>query len=284
MIYWLLGVDRRYMADEHIKLRKAQLMIAKEVKRICEKYNIKYFLDAGSMLGAVRHGGFIPWDDDLDIGMLKSDYERFLEVAQEELGDAYFVDNYTTNEENPLVFTKIRLVGTKYIENKANNAAKHQEIFVDIFPYYHISDDSNVRKREAFVMRLLIQMLLIKGEYKVWKGESKFKVLKFLPIRILAIFFKKQYLKLKIESLYNRYNETEYVCVHDGTSYSYWHIPKYIFYNFVDTKFENEIFRIPKEYDKFLKIAYGNYMVLPPEQKRITHQIIRLDMGKYLEL
>ena len=84
-------------------------MIAEDIKRICEKYHIKYFLDAGSMLGAVRHKGFIPWDDDIDIGMPKEDYNKFLEVAPAELGEKYFVDNYNTNRDNPLVFTKIRL-------------------------------------------------------------------------------------------------------------------------------------------------------------------------------
>ena len=170
------------ITDEHEQLKKVQLMIAEDIKRICEKYQIKYFLDAGSMLGAVRHKGFIPWDDDIDIGMPKEEYNKFLEVAPAELGEKYFVDNYNTNRDNSLVFTKIRLLGTEYIENKANAAAKHNEIFVDIFPYYYISDNELVRKGEAFRMQLLTQMLLIKGGYKVWRGETRLKYLKFLPI------------------------------------------------------------------------------------------------------
>ena len=106
------------MVEENvIKLRRAQLMIAKEIKRICDLNNINYFLDSGSMLGAVRHSGFIPWDDDMDIGMCCDDYEKFISIAPKELDNRFFLDNYETNKSNPLVFSKVRLKGTTYIEN-----------------------------------------------------------------------------------------------------------------------------------------------------------------------
>ena len=97
------------MVEENvIKLRRAQLMIAKEIKRICDLNNINYFLDSGSMLGAVRHSGFIPWDDDMDIGMCCDDYEKFISIAPKELDNRFFLDNYETNKSNPLVFSKVR--------------------------------------------------------------------------------------------------------------------------------------------------------------------------------
>lgn len=267
--------------NEHEQLRRAQLMIAREIKRICKKYDINYFLDAGSMLGAVRHGGFIPWDDDMDIGMPKEDYRRFLEVAQKELGDKYFVDNYNTNDENPLVFTKIRLLGTQYIENKSNVMAKHNEIFVDVFPYYYISDNNIIRKIEAFRMQLLAHMLLIKGGFKVWKGESNLKYFKFLPVQILSHVFSSRYIKAKMEKLYDKHENTHNICVHSGSCYNYWYFPKAIFDKMIDIKFENDLFKIPEDYDVFLTQAYGDYMQLPPEEDRKTHQIIKLDMGQY---
>lgn len=269
------------MIDEHEQLKKVQLMIAEDIKRICEKYHIKYFLDAGSMLGAVRHKGFIPWDDDIDIGMPKEDYNKFLEVAPAELGEKYFVDNYNTNRDNPLVFTKIRLLGTEYIENKANAAAKHNEIFVDIFPYYYISDNELVRKSEAFRMQLLTQMLLIKGGYKVWRGETRLKYLKFLPIQILAKCYAVKILRNRIDKLYNKHKGTKNICVHAGSCYNYWYFPAIWFDEMIAVDFEGVSFNIPKEYDAFLTKAYGDYRKLPPEKDRQTHQIMKLELGKY---
>lgn len=86
------------MEKDVVKLRHAQLMIAREIKRICEKNNISYFLDSGSMLGAVRHNGFIPWDDDMDIGMCYDDYAKFVAIAPIELGEQFFLDNYETRK------------------------------------------------------------------------------------------------------------------------------------------------------------------------------------------
>ena len=267
--------------DEHQQLKKVQLMIATDIKRVCENYNIRYFLDAGSMLGAVRHGGFIPWDDDMDIGMPKDDYKKFMEIASEELGEKYFVDNYNTNDENPLVFTKIRILGTEYIENKSNALAKHKEVFVDIFPYYYISDNEILRKTEALKMQILTQMLLIKGGFKVWKGESKLKYIKFLPVQILAKCYSVKSIRNKIDKLYNKYVNTKNICVHAGSCYNYWYFPTIWFNELVDIQFEGIKFKIPKEYDSFLRKAYGDYMKLPPEDERKTHQIIKLDLGKY---
>ena len=159
--------------EKIVKLRQAQLMIAKEIKRICEKYDINYFLDSGSMLGAVRHNGFIPWDDDMDIGMCCDDYAKFIAVAPTELDDRFFLDNYETNKNNPLVFSKVRLKGTKYIEEIGNKDLVHNEIFVDVFPYYYISDNMIERKLEGIQMAFLAQAIMSKSGYKRNKKKAE---------------------------------------------------------------------------------------------------------------
>lgn len=267
--------------DELDALKTAQLFIAKEIKRVCEKCNIQYFLDSGSMLGAVRHQGFIPWDDDMDIGMLDKDYQRFLQIAPQEISDDFFIDNFQNNSDNGLVFSKVRLRGTKYIESKGNPLAKHNEIFVDIFPYYYISDNELIRKTEGLLMAIISQAIMSKSGYKVWKGDSKLKRVKFIPSDIIGHIFSKKTMHSWIDWLYGKHLNTSRVCVHAGSCYDYWFFPVEIFEKYIDVSFENIDFPIPENYDLYLKVAYGDYMKLPPVEQRITHQIQKLDLGKY---
>lgn len=272
------------MDEKMKKLRKAQLKIAVEIKRICEKHNIRYFLDAGSMLGAVRHGGYIPWDDDIDFGMTDTEYRRFLKIAPQELGDDFFIDNYAVNKENALVFTKVRLKNTVYIERKGNEKARHNEIFVDIFPYYFVSDKPLQRKREAYEMLFLSQAILSRSGYKVWKGDGWIKRIKFIPSDIIGRILTKKHLHKMVDRLYCKHMNTENLCIHDGSSYRYWYFPRKVFDDYQDILFEGIVFKIPKQYDLFLTTAYGDYMQLPPEEKRVTHQITRLEVDdRYLD-
>ena len=268
-------------SDKRDQLHKAQLKIAKEIRRICDRHEINYFLDCGSLLGAIRHKGFIPWDDDMDIGMLKKDYDIFLEFASKELGDDFFLDNYLTNPDNALVFSKVRLRNTKYIEEKGNEQAEHNEVFVDVFPYYYISDNEFIRKCDGMIMTVISQAIMSKKGYKVWKGEQAIKRLKFLPTDLLGLFFHEKTLRKWIENLYNKYSDTKRVCIHSGSCYDFWFFPKEILDEYLQTEFEGEIFKIPKEYDLYLSTTYGDYMKLPPKEKRVTHMIKELDLGPY---
>ena len=173
------------------QLQLAQLKIAKEIKRICEKNNINYFLDAGSMLGAVRHEGFIPWDDDMDIGMLDEDYKKFLKIASKEIGEEFFLDNYELDKEYGLVFSKVRLKDTLYRERLGSTTAKHQEIFVDVFPYFYRPENEKERKVQSNKLRILAQIFMAQSGFKVWKGNKGISKVKFLPIIILSKICKK---------------------------------------------------------------------------------------------
>ena len=267
------------MNDDIIKLRRAQLMIAKEIKRICEKFNINYFLDSGSMLGAVRHGGFIPWDDDMDIGMCYDDYAKFIDVASTELDEKFFLDNYETNTKNPYVFSKIRLKGTTYIESIGNENFEHNEIFVDVFPYYYISDNKVERKVEGIQMAFLAQAIMSKSGYKVWKGKGLKKRLKFLPTDIAGKVCTTHFLRERVSHLYSKHSNTKMMGIQAGSCYNYWFFPERVLRKTTKHIFEGAMFNIPEKYDYFLRVAYGDYMKLPPESERVTHQIKRLDFG-----
>lgn len=268
------------------ELRKVQLLqldMAKEVKRICEKHQISYFLDAGSMLGAVRHKGFIPWDDDLDIGFLKEEYDKFVIAARTDLNEKYYLHDSSVDDAYGLTFGKIRLKGTKFVENMSQSNLAAKEIYIDLFPYDNRAENEEQAQREASRFRILTHLLMIKSHMYVWKGQGIKKWLKFLPFQIMALFCSRQGLRRKIDSLTSRHakENCSQVYIHDGTSAYYWYFPKSILQSFITTEFEGESFPIPREYDRFLKTAYGNYMELPPVEKRKTHNIIELDFGEW---
>ena len=122
------------------RLHNVELEIMDEIHRICTKNNISYFLDSGSALGAIRHGGFIPWDDDMDIGLLREDYNRFIEIAKKELSDGFALQTFQNDANYYKLSAKIHKIGTFYPEEDAEDY-KYQCIFVDVFPFDFAPDD-----------------------------------------------------------------------------------------------------------------------------------------------
>ena len=111
------------------------LKLLRELDRICTKYDIPYWLDGGTLLGAIRHGGFIPWDDDIDVAMLRNDYYRFLEVAKTELRDDIYLQTRETDSDYPMFFAKLRDKYSTFHEPMYERLKCHKGIFLDIFPF-----------------------------------------------------------------------------------------------------------------------------------------------------
>ena len=271
------------------QLREVQLLqleILKETVRICKKHDIKYFLTGGTLLGAIRHKGFIPWDDDLDIGMTRENYDKFLEVAQAELGDKYFLQNYSTEKKFPLMFSKIRLNGTIYEEEASKRVNMHQGIYIDIFP--HDARTTNLKKwkkqtRKIYLYRLI---LLAKVNYSIYKPNEKIKKICYAILKILSKCISAKYLQKQLEKEAVKYKNEKYVesIVNFSTSYSYekemlkneW-IADYRY-----EEFEGQKFMVPIGAEEFLTHLYGDYMQLPPEDKRYNrHNIQKVELGKY---
>lgn len=249
------------------RLHNAEIEIFKEIIRICEKHNLKWFLVAGSLLGAVRHKGFIPWDDDIDIGMYREDYDKFIDIAINEIDDKFFVHCNKTDPNYWCSFLKIRKNNTIFEEEHLiNKKTKHNGIFVDIFPYDNAANIYIFNRIRCFVIRFISDNLLIKNKIFNYK-ESRYKYLniflKFIPKKIL----------IKIQNhLMTSKKRGKYVVNWVGASHVKNELIKYCdFFPLVNVKFEKIECKAFRKYKTYLSNVYGNYMKIPPKSQRVNH-------------
>lgn len=271
-----------YQQDEILKkLHMLELKIALEIKRICEKNNIKYFLIAGTLLGAVRHSGFIPWDDDMDIGMLRSDYNRFLEACKTDLGPEFFLQTWDTEEDFPFSYAKVRLNGTKIVEKFSEKTSIHKGIFVDIFPYDNAPNNKFEQKVHRFRYWMCKRLLWIKKGMGINLTTQPQKVVKYFLFRAVSLLFNYKQLKRYFKKIQTQYNTvtTEKV-IRDGGSNSRL-INRDWTEETVDILFENELFPTFKYKEAYLEALFGDYMQLPPVEKRNAHDAVFIDFGAY---
>lgn len=266
------------------RLQKEELKVAKEFKRICELLGINYFLDYGSLLGAVRHQGFIPWDDDMDFGMMRSDYEKFIHEAPGLLDEKFFLQTYQSDAEYGAPYAKLRLNGTKFIEGSLVKNNAHKGIFIDIFPYDDVNPNGLMWKLCCIKLTYYRFVMRIKNRYTPWI-DKKFNLVLFIlyiPLIICSWFYNRN----KLFDMYcNQVNKVkkngcQYIFPQDGDICGKVVLPKSFFNTYTSIKFEDTNFMVPTKYDGVLTHYYGNYMQLPPEDKRgSTHHLINVEFG-----
>jgi len=271
------------MAEEDISLRKLQILELKillEFKRICEKHHLKYFLIGGTLLGTVRHHGFIPWDDDIDVGMMRSEYEKFLTICSDELSQEYFLQTFESDRTYANSFAKLRLNGTEYPELKNKDTSYHKGIFIDIFPFDHMPNNNLSRTIHRSKLVALTQMCEIKYGYITKPSTLNRKIL-YLGLRCISkLFSKNQLLKMR-ENLFQKYNKIP-TGFYVTSSLRYY--PSEIFDHFSELEFEDVKLPVPASYTTYLECAYGDYMTPPPENKRTRHTPYPPDFGKYVHI
>lgn len=264
------------------RVQLTQLEIAREIKRVCEENDIRFFLLGGTYLGAVRHQGFIPWDDDMDLGMLRGEYEKFCRIAPEKLGPDYCLQTWYTEPNYGLPFGKVMKRGTVYLESKKSRRLQENGIYVDIFPFDSVPQDLQQRQKLAKHLLRLYRLRLMKCGYKPWMEEEKVlwhKRLGYLFYQFQALFCGKQALARDYDALAEAQPDTDTVSEQSGMEQ-----PLYVrrawCEDLVNYTFEGEQFPAPRAYDEFLTIYYGDYMQLPPEDQRENrHQIVQVDFG-----
>lgn len=266
-------------------LRKVQLTlleIAKEIKRVCEENDIRYFLYRGTFLGAVRHKGFIPWDDDMDFAMLREDYDKFCRIANEKLGEKFVFQNWHTDENYALPFGKVRKRGTMYVESKCA-VLEENGLYIDIYPLDFAPAQPEAREQLAKKLLHTFRVKLMKSHYTPWKEEEKTIWVK----RIGYLLYQTAALFTTHEKLIADYETALYGVMDSDTLYEQSALPVAYYYDrafYGETAmypFEDTCFPGPKDYDAVLSSLYGDYMTLPPEDKRENrHQIKVLDFGE----
>lgn len=267
---------------DNAQLRQLQLLelnIALEFKRVCDMLNIKYFLIGGTLLGAVRHEGFIPWDDDMDVGMMREDYDRFMKEAPAVLDKKFFLQNWNSDSDYPYSFAKLRLNGTTVVEKMNVGTNSHKGVFLDIFPFDNVPADKKKQRKQARYEFWLKKLLWIKKGYgKELKKDSLKLRLKYYCGKFLSLFCSYDKLKNKFETELTRYNneKSDYMFCSCLYSYEKSMAKREWLENLALYKFEDQYFSSVKDYDAFLKHQYGDYMKLPPEDQRHTHEIQEL--------
>lgn len=264
------------------KVQPVLLEMLREIHRVCTENGIAYMLFRGTLLGAVRHQGFIPWDDDLDVAMLREDYEKFCRIAPEKLNPKYTFQTWHTDPAYAAPFGKLRKRNTLYVEAKGTRL-KESGFYVDVYPLDYAPEDDRAFSTLFWKLKLLYRVKLMKSGYTPWmEGERM-----ILKKRIGYLAFQAAALPFSQKQLIDWYERLALSVPASCRVYEQSATPKnYLFpvtwcREFADYPFEGGAFPGPKEFDKFLTTLYGDYMQLPPEgQRENRHQIVEMDFGE----
>lgn len=249
--------------------------ILKEIDKLCQKHNISYFLMYGSLLGAIRHNGFIPWDDDLDIAMFRDDYEKFLEIAKKELPEFFTLCESRYEHRYTNIFAKVFKTDTQYSSDFFSKKLNINGLWVDIFPLDFLSAKDRTEAEKKFRRRQKLTIflrILFENRYNINSQLSTKMRLLCKAARILPVTFW-LWLINRIFS-WDKPKGSNY-CVDYNLNVNRGLFPINSFLATQSVTFENERFPIPCNYELVLTNLYGDYMTLPPEEERSpSHDLI----------
>lgn len=284
--WWAVEIDDKLM-EQTRTIQKIDLEIIREFDRVCRIIGVGYFVCGGTMLGAMRHKGFIPWDDDMDVGMLRADYNKFIAEAPKYLNKDFFLQTRKSDPKIPYLFSKIRMNETEYITHYNELRDFHKGICLDLFPFDYIPNDATgqqifkdrvkrVEKIHNFVVNKQVEKPIYTEPAKDGKerrarmiNEIRRLIIHMVPLKLT------QRMYIKTATRYNaKAKEMKLTTV---ASF----VPTYTFIKvedmlpYQDIEFEGVKVMALKDMDKFLTMQYGDYMQLPAMHQRVGHDLIR---------
>ena len=271
------------------RIQEVELEILKDFMDICDRHGLDYFGIAGTGIGALRHHGFIPWDDDIDVAMPRDDFEKLLPLVEKEMGDKYLIMNAERYPNYPLMTTRMTMRGTKFKEEALKNIDAPLGIFLDLYPVDKVSDNPKEARRQARDAWFWSKILILRSipfpmlGFSGWKAKIIHAIcgLAHLVLSILHVpktwIYKKAY---EAETRSNHYTKTknlDFFC--DTTPYMNLYAVKDI-YPLRKLPFEDIELNFPHNLHNNLTGMYGDYMQLPPEEKRKNHYPYELEFFK----
>lgn len=253
---------------EVAELRSIQMALLDNIAEFCDRNNIKYSLCGGTLIGALRHKGYIPWDDDIDLYMMRSEYERFLALynkEQQEKGSSYELMSPEISEHYLYSYGKV--VDNRTVMHEDEVEGYELGVNIDIFPIDYCRESDKARKRQFKLMYLLYKMRRAKKSYNNFMNSAlSFYCYKFFPLPVKAIeWLENKYVFLRkptslVSNMHN--NRMPITQVY----------PADFMEKLIDVEFEGKYYKAMEDYDSYLLRTYKfHYMTLPPEDQRIHH-------------
>lgn len=270
------------MSNELDKLHETLVEILDYVVDICEKNGFQYCLLYGTALGAHRHRGFIPWDDDLDIGMPRKDYEKFIDYMKKNPSKLFSLQDESNEINWFLTFCKVRKNNTVFIETMSDGLYSNNGLYIDVFPLDYIDKNSGVFSWKRKYINYFKHVLKIQACPKLFlEKEGR---IKYIIDRILSfpayLFSNKKLINYVNHLMISKMDESEmsFVVQYDESSQAAV-MEKEIYLPFKKCEFEGKYYNVPNNIQEYLKRQYGdNYMQLPPVEQRMTHKPIKIQL------
>jgi len=254
------------------QLQLIQLEILVELDRICAKHNITYSIDGGTLLGAVRHKGFIPWDDDIDVIMLRDEYEKFFEVCKTELDrNSFFLQEHRTDPFYRVGYTRIRRKNTVYVRAGQEHMKHKTGVLIDIFILDNTPNSyllKNIHRALCFCFRKTLWSASGKIVSKNFMVRGLYAVLSLLPANFAFGGFDTL---AKISNKKQTYLVKHYAMTYPTPKVNGFGTPANLMNDFTRLEFEGSMFMAVADYEQYLKLLYGDYMTLPPPEKQKPH-------------